>query len=66
MRTISVKLYKSKKKAKVEVETNNGMKETVYIEPCHGSYEQYGANTDVLWHTLPIAEQLVENNFETI
>lgn len=65
MRTISTFLYKNEKKARVKVMRKGGSIATVYIEPCYESYEQYGAETDVLWHTLPIAERLVETNFKS-
>lgn len=35
----------------------------VTIEPCHGSFVQWGAVEKVLCFTMPIAEKLVENNF---
>jgi len=66
MRTKSIFFYKREKKVRVKVGRNNGTIATVYIEPCYESYEQYGAEADVLWHTLPLAEKLVETNFESI
>ena len=35
----------------------------VRIEPCHESFEQYGAPVAVLRKTLPIAERLVRTKF---
>ena len=63
MRTKSIYIYKNEKKARVKVQDEQKRTHTVYIEPCYESFEQYGANTEVLWHTVELAEQLVENDF---
>ena len=71
-RVLSTMIFQRQKKCKVVVgekllnpKTNRykTIKHVVYIEPCYESYQQYGAPTDVLWFTLPIAEKLVELDF---
>lgn len=41
----------SRRKIKVTMTSGN----TIYIEPCHESWEQYGGEQDELWETMPIA-----------
>ena len=63
MFTKSIYIYKNEKKARVKVKDEQNRIHTVYIEPCYESFMQWGANTDVLWHTVELAEQLVKNDF---
>jgi hypothetical protein len=51
-------------KATIVVQDSNLNKHTVYIVPCYDAFEQYGAGTDVMWFTLPIARKLVRNKFK--
>lgn len=62
---ISKSLNLKKKIATVKV-AEGKIRHTVKIEPCYESYMQWGAGTDVLWFTLPIAERLAKNNFTAI
>ena len=63
MKILNAFIYKSEPKVRLKVEDQFKTIQTVFIEPCYESYEQYGATTDVLWFTLPIAEKLAKTNY---
>jgi hypothetical protein len=61
---ISKQLDRKAKEATIKVQDNYGNIETVTIAPCYESFQQWGAATEVLWFTLPIAERLVKTKFK--
>lgn len=63
MRIAKVFVYKTEPKVRLKVKDDYNRTQTVYIEPCCESYEQYGATTDVLWHTIDVAEWLAKTNY---
>ena len=63
MKTISIYVYKTVSKLRVKILNSNGRTDTVFIEPCHESWEQYGAIPEVLYHTMPIAEFINDFNY---
>lgn len=63
MKIIKAFVYKTEPKVRLKVIDRFGRIQTVYIEPCHESYEQYGATTDVLWKTIDVAEWLPKTNY---
>lgn len=63
MEILKIHVYKTEIKVRLKVKDNYKRTQTVYIVPCYDSYEQYGATTDVLWFTLPIAEILTKTNY---
>lgn len=62
MEITNVFVYKTEPKVRLKLKEGN-RKHTVYIEPCHESYQQYGATTDVLWKTIKVAEWLPKTNY---
>lgn len=66
MKIISKSLNMKKKIATVKVRDDYNRIQTVKIEPCYESYEQYGATIDVLRFTGAIAQRLANNNFTQI
>jgi glutathionylspermidine synthase len=63
MKLENVFVYKTQPKVRLKLIDNYNKKQTVFIEPCYESYEQYGATTDVLWKTIDIAEWLPKTNY---
>lgn len=45
-------------KVVVTVVDDNNKEHEVTIEPCHESYQQYGASKDILWYTVDLAEAI--------
>ena len=62
MKLISIYAYKNEPKLRLKVKKGSVL-HTVFIEPIYESYEQYGARTEILWFTLPIAEKMVKTNY---
>lgn len=58
----SVFCYTSEPKVRLKVQTDHGV-ETVNIIPCYDSWEQYGASNEVLYFTMPIAQELVSTPY---
>ena len=62
MKLISIYAYKNEPKLRLKVKKGSIL-HTVFIEPLFESYQQYGAYTDILWFTLPIAEKMASTKY---